>query len=428
MKKIWIVLKSEFCRRATSRGFILTTLLTPLGLLSLGVFVAAVTFFALESSPSRVAVLDRTGVLYDELDVSGKTRFIPSDAPVDSVRKLVRNGTYDGYLHLPETLLKGTGSAVYYSADGSGITTRMQISRQLNRAVQQQRLATFDVSSDLLAVLNAEVKIETMKLTDDGETRDMSQINAIVGYVMGFLIYITVFLYGGYVMQGVIEEKANRIVELIVSSVKPFELLMGKVLGIGALGLAQITIWSLLIFMGVMFAGSAPALFAEPTPLNGSGSASQKAVLDAADLTLPAVGLDVLVWSILFFMGGYLLYASLFAAVGSAVDQQQDAQSFIAPLTAFTVVPMVLIPVLVQNPNTGLSIVLSMIPFFSPILMVVRVAVVDVPLWQVGLSYLLLTATFVGAVWVSSRIYRVGILMYGKKPSLREMIRWVRYR
>jgi ABC-2 type transport system permease protein len=228
-------------------------------------------------------------------------------------------------------------------------------------------------------------------------------------------------------MQGVIQEKMNRVVEIIISSVRPFQLLMGKVLGIGAMGLVQMSFWAGLIAAGTFFSGTLVSMIVDPVNLNLPETASQEEILAATNFNIPDLGPEVFIWFVLFFLGGYLLYATLFAGVGSAVEQQQDAQSLMLPLMMPIIVSIVFLQAVIEAPNSTLSVALSMFPFTAPIPMVVRVAMIDVPFWQVGLSFALLMASFVGAVWVSSRIYRIGILSYGKKPSLKEMIKWMRY-
>jgi ABC-2 type transport system permease protein len=203
--------------------------------------------------------------------------------------------------------------------------------------------------------------------------------------------------------------------------------MMGKVLGIGAMGLTQFIVWGVLVLGGSSVLGSAAALFLDPSMLNLPAGASDEAVRQAVDVSVPTLPVSLFVWFALFFLGGYLLYASLFAAVGSAVEQQQDAQSFVLPLMLPLIIPIVMLFFMLEAPNATFSVVLSMIPLFSPVLMVARIAVADVPFWQVGGSFLLLAGAFVGAIWLSGRIYRIGILMYGKKPSLREIGRWLTY-
>jgi ABC-2 type transport system permease protein len=219
----------------------------------------------------------------------------------------------------------------------------------------------------------------------------------------------------------------NRVVEVIVSSVRPFQLLMGKVLGIGAMGLVQMTFWAGLIAAGTMGSGAIISLFVDPANMDLPDTATQTEILDAVGFQVPDLGPEVFVFFVIYFLLGYLLFSTLFAGIGSAVEQQQDAQSLMLPIMMPIIISIVFLQAVIEAPNSGLSVALSLIPFTSPIPMVVRVAMIDVPIWQLGLSLLLLTGTFVGAVWVSSRIYRVGILSYGKKPSLKEITKWMRY-
>jgi ABC-2 type transport system permease protein len=229
-------------------------------------------------------------------------------------------------------------------------------------------------------------------------------------------------------MQGVIEEKSNRVVEIIVSSVRPFELLMGKVLGIGAMGLTQMMVWAALVMGGL--AGAAPilALFLDPASLGVSADASSQAMAEAAGLSIPTIPFDLIIWFILFFLGGFLLYASLFAAVGSAVEQQQDAQNLLLPVMTPLILPILFLTFILESPDATISVVLSLIPFFSPILMMLRAAITTVPAWEMAAAFGLLVVTFLGMIWLAGRIYRVGILSYGKTPSLREIAQWVTYR
>jgi len=240
------------------------------------------------------------------------------------------------------------------------------------------------------------------------------------------LIYIAVFAYGSMVLQAVLEEKTSRVVEVMVSSVRSFDLLLGKVLGIGALGLVQQLVW-LGIFVGGLFAlGPIIAAFTPaPSPEDLAAATEAMQGFDPA-MFIPNITVGLVLWFLLFFLGGYLLYASLFAAAGSAVDQLQDAQSFTVPLMIPVIMAIVLITPVAESPDSTLAIVMSMIPFFAPIHMVVRLGVTDVPFWQVALSYGLLVLTFMGSIWVSARIYRTGILLFGKKPGFKDLWKWIR--
>ncbi len=431
MNKIAVVARNEFMRRVKSRMFILTTLLGPVLLVGFFAVVGFIAVSAMEEEEGRtIAVLDETGVLLPALQAeAGDTdTFVRPGVPFDSVRQAVLDGRYDGYLLLPEGLVEGTSEATYYAAVGGGSNTfQRRLGRLLDRVVEQRRLAENNVPPEVMEAIRKDVPLRMVQLTEAGETAGSTEAYAVIGFIMGFLIYIAMLIYGSVVMQGVIEEKLSRVVEVIVSSVRPFELLMGKVLGIGAMGLVQMTVWALLIMAGTVFSGTLLALFLDPANLNLPVDASQKELLAAANFQVPVLSADVFVWFVLFFLIGYLVYASLFAAVGSAVEQQQDAQGFLLPVMMPIILSIVFISPVVEAPNSTLAVVLSMIPFFSPIPMVVRVAVTDVPFWQVSLSFLLMVGAFFGAIWLSGRIYRVGILMYGKKPKLRDLIRWIRY-
>ena len=428
--KIWLILSSEFWRRVRSKAFILATILVPVGFVILAAAPALFGYLAEQTDERVVALVDETGQLADSLAAAGGDRitFKSTDAPIDSVRAAVRGGTYDGYLLLPASLLEGEGEATYYSMEGGGLTLRTQIDGLVNRVTQERRLTSAGANASVLSIVRSDVGLSTRKLAEEeGTTADSSLALTAIGYAMAFIIYFAVFIYGQYVMQGVIEEKSNRVVEIVVSSVRPFELLMGKVLGIGAMGLVQMVTWAVLVVGGFSVAGPVLALVMSPEDLGAAPDASQQAVAEAAGASLPTIPLDLVIWFVLFFLGGFLLYAALFAAVGSAVEQQQDAQNLLLPVMTPLIVPILFLFFIIQSPNATVSVVMSLIPFFSPILMVLRAAIANVPLWEIGLAFGLLMATFVGMIWVAGRIYRVGILSYGKTPGFREIARWVTY-
>ena len=430
-QKIWLIIRSEYRRRVRSTAFILATLLVPIGFVLVAAAPALLGYLAEQSSQKTVAVVDQTGgQLADSLAAASdeQLRFHPVDRPIDSVQAAVRVGTYDGSLLLPSSLLAGTGSATYYSTQGGGLTDQIQIDDRVGRVVQQQRLRAADATTSVLSILESDVTVESRTLQEEGTGADHTVAYTAIGYAMAFIIYFAVFVYGQYVMQGVIEEKSNRVVEIIVSSVRPFELLMGKVLGIGAMGLTQMLVWSAVVVGGL--AGAAPllALFLDPSSLGVAPDASSQAMAEAAGLSIPTIPFTLIAWFILFFLGGFLLYASLFAAVGSAVEQQQDAQNLLLPVMTPLILPILFLTFILESPDATISVVLSLIPFFSPILMMLRAAITTVPAWEMAAAFGLLVATFVAVIGLAGRIYRIGILSYGKTPSLREIARWVTYR
>jgi len=429
-QKIWLILRSEFWRRVRSKAFLLATLLVPVGFIVLAGAPAVFGYLAEQTDERTVALVDDTQQLADSLRAVSDSRitFEPTPLPIDSVRAAVRDGRYDGYLLLPASLLDGEGEATYYSMEGGGLTLRAQIDNWVNRVLRTHRLKSAGAPAEVRAIAESDVGVSTRKLSpDEGTTADSSLALTAIGYIMAFIIYGAVLIYGQYVMQGVIEEKSNRVVEVVVSSVRPFELLMGKVLGIGAMGLAQMVTWATLVVGGFAAVGPVLALFFTPGDLGVAPDASQQAMMDAAGVTVPTIPLDLVVWFILFFLGGFLLYAALFAAVGSAVEQQQDAQSLLIPVMFPLILPLLFLVFIIESPNATASVVMSMIPFFSPILMVLRAAITTVPVWEIAAAFLLLVGTFVGMIWVAGRIYRVGILSYGKTPGFRELAKWVTY-
>lgn len=427
--KTFIVAKNEFLKRVKTRWFVFTTLLGPIVLVAFFTVIGFVSATAIEGGEQSILVLDETGRLASSLsDPDGKMTFEITNAPEDSLRARVLRGEADGYLFLPAAVITGDASARYYSTEGGGVSSfNFDLRSIIRNTVRTARLEDQDVPPEVFEIINAGVGLDTIKLSDEGEEQGSSAAYAIVGGIMGFLIYITMLVYGSVVMQGVIQEKMNRVVEIIISSVKPFELLMGKVLGIGAMGLVQMSFWAILIAGGTMFSGAIVSFFVDTASLNLPDTASQAQVLEAVGFNIPDLGPEVFVFFVIYFLLGYLLFATLFAGIGSAVEQQQDAQSLMLPVMMPIIISIVFLQAVIEAPNSTLSLVLSLFPFTSPIPMVVRIAMIDVPWWQIGLSLSLLAGTFVGAVWVSSRIYRVGILSYGKKPSLKEIIKWMRY-
>jgi len=394
--------------------------LGPIVLVGFFTVIGFVTASSLETSEKTIALIDETGRLSDEiLDPSGTITFELSQSSEEELKSSVLDGNISGYLVLPSGLIEGDESARYYSTEGGGISNFSGDLRSIVReAVRLSRLEDQAVSREVFDIITANVSLDSIQLSAEGEEQGSTAAYAIVGGIMGFLIYITMLVYGSVVMQGVIEEKTSRVVEIIVSSVRPFQLLMGKVLGIGAMGLVQMSFWAILIAAGTTFSGTIIGLIGPPT---------QAEVLEAIGFTVPDLGPEVFIWFVLFFLMGYLLYATLFAGIGSSVEQQQDAQSLMIPVMMPIIVSIMFLQAVIEAPNSTLSVVLSLFPFTAPIPMVVRIAMIDVPFWQIALSFSLLVATFIGAVWVSSRIYRIGILSYGKKPSLKELIKWMRY-
>lgn len=424
MNRISVIARNEFLTRIRTKGFIITTLLGPIILIGFFVVIGIVSVKSLTPDSSEIAVLDPGSRLVDRLE-NDMITFTPVDVPEDSARAAVLGGTWDGYLVVPEDVSTG-GTIQYFTTSGGGSIFSSDLRNTVVSAVRALRVEEQQVASDVYEAIMADVGFDTVQLTDTGEDRGNTAAFMVVGFFMGFLIYMAMLIYGSVVMQGVMQEKTNRVVEIIVSSVRPFDLLLGKVLGIGAMGLVQMTFWAILIAAGTFFSGAVISLFVDPATLQLPATASSDEVLAAMDFTVPAIGADLFVWFVLYFLGGYMLYATLFAAIGSAVESQQDAQGLTVPVMMPIIMSIVFIQPVIEAPDSTLAVVLSLIPFTSPIPMVVRIAVTDVPFWEIGLSVGLLILAILGAVWVGARIYRVGILMYGKKATYRDIARWIR--
>lgn len=428
MDKIWIILQSELLRRVRTRTFVLTTLLAPILLLAITLLPGLIGYLSNRDVVHHVAVVDSTGVLLPRMEqyATAMLRLEAARQPIDSLQTALRQNRYDGYLLLPASLIEKDAPVACYTEKSLGMGLQKQLERLINQAVRDVRLERLQIPPELVATLRTEIPLRPYRLSATGARADNAVFFSIIGYLMGLLIYAATLAYGSLVMQGVIEEKTSRVIELIVSSTHPFQLLMGKVLGIGAMGLVQFLLWGLLFWAGAMAAGPILAAFINPQQLNLPADVSSQELLQAAHITLPPIDPLLILWFVLFFLGGYLLYGSLFAAVGSAVEQQQDAQGLMMPLIMLIIIPILFITYVMENPNTPLATGLSLFPFFSPILMIVRLATGNAALWEAALAYLLLAAGFFGAIWLSARIYRIGILSYGQKPSLRELLRWLR--
>jgi ABC-2 type transport system permease protein len=430
MNKIGVIISHEYRTRVRAKWFIISTLLAPLGVALLIAVPVIAAILAGDGTEGKIALVDRTGLISPAVVASDTARF--ENAGSRSERDLaqaVQDESIQAYVVIPENVLD-SGAVTMYSRGGSGIAFSSSIESAIEPVVTRARLAQRGTDTSVIDLVEQGVRVIGLKQTDEGVKADASEASAMIGYISGFVIYMLIFLYGSMVMRGVVEEKANRIIEVIASSARPFEIMMGKVVGIGLVGLTQLTAWFVLgsivtSVAGIALSSSMPA----PDPANpmmqGGGLS---AVLAQEGIALPEIQIVSILMFIFNFFAGYFLYASLFAAVGSAVDQEADANSLTFPITLPIGITMLFIGNVIAAPNGTLATVLSMIPLFSPILMTVRVAATDVPWWQLLGSMVLSVGGFFGAIWLASRIYRIGILSYGKKPSFKEIARWITQR
>jgi len=438
MNKTWLIVKREYISRVRKKTFILSTILTPL--LFAGLIAAVVLITVKNVRNERVAVVDPEGFLKSNLESSKSVSYhFVNDADTSNFR----SKGYSALLLPPNTGVNQSRSFRVITEKSlsrfANDRIRDDISRALENNLISNELKVDPKRIDSLKKLAGETRIEALKLDELGkDTRSNFDLASGIGYITAFLIYITLFVYGVMVMRGVMEEKTNRIAEVMVSSVRPFQLMTGKIIGIGAVGLTQFLIWIVLIAVFSSIAMSLiPAEVLEQVKNSGDqipGSTAQTSEamrgLAKANLQLSSVNWPLIIGSFLFyFIGGYLFYAALFAAVGSAVNEDsQDAQSLSFPITLPIILAIVIMINSINDPNSSLATWASIIPFTSPIVMMSRIpfGVPDtVPYWQLGLSMILLVLGFLFTTWLSAKIYRTGILLYGKKPSWKQMMKWI---
>jgi len=437
MNKIWLIIKREYLTRVRKKTFLLTTILTPL--LFAGIFGVVIYMTIKSITHEKIAVVDPQGYLKSSLE-SGKSVTYNFVADVDTGNFVARG--YSAVLYAPNTSINNTDNFRLVTQKSLNRIANTRIERDISRALENnmisQELKVDPKRIDSIKTRAKEVGLDTIKKGESGLKDTSFDVANGIGYAISFLIYITLFVYGAMVMRGVMEEKTNRIAEVIVSSVRPFQLMMGKILGIGAVGLTQFLIW--IILMGVISTVLTSLIPADVMQQAQQASEqipgqSQQGSEALRNLAIAQKSLSTINWPlvigcfIFYFIGGYLFYAALFAAVGSAVNEDpQDAQSLMFPITMPIVLAIVIMINAINDPGGSLATWSSMVPFFSPIVMMARVpfGVPDtVPYWQLILSMLLLIAGFLFTTWLSAKIYRTGILLYGKKPTFKEMAKWI---
>ena len=423
MRKIWLVVKREYLTRVRTKGFILSTVGLPL--LSVGIFAISIALATRKTEVTfRIAILDNLGGLAPQI-MQGLNEKLPDGQPAyrlmtnrpstratattrGELNQQVRNEQLDGYLEVPNDILSGK-DATFYTRNPDDFQTSHDVNRALNDALIARRLSDRGVHIDNMPEILRGVDLSMVKVTKTGESKEGFE-SMIVQVSIVMILYITLVVYGMMTMRSVVEEKSTRIVEMLASSIKPSYLLTGKILGVAAVGFTQYLIW--------MVTGALVSTY---------GAAMGSVFRPGAVAPFFHLPLTYLIYPPIFFVAGYFLYASLYAALGAMVSSEEEMQQVQMPLTILLVGCFILYPIIQHAPNSAMSVALSLFPFSSPILMVLRITVQTPPFWQIALSLALCVATTVGVIQVSAKIYRVGILMYGKRPSLVELLRWLRY-
>ena len=437
MSKIWIIIQREFMTRVKKKSFILLTILMPFIFAAL--IMVPLMLATIEGDEQKtVMVVDKTGRYVGSLKSTPNYAFVPTADNKDEF--YTEDSEVEAVVQITADLAKNPTAVTIYSPREVKAELLSYVETCLGEQVRREKLSAYNIPEleTIIADIQTDFHVATVKRNAEGdETSSNTYIAMTAGFIFTFLIYMFVMSYGGMVMQSVMEEKTNRIVELMVSSVKPFQLMMGKIIGVALVGFVQLAIWGVMLSIILMVCGSVFGLSAAPAVPAVAGADAQMAAVaqqagggEAAEIMSALMGLpyaELGIMFVLYFVGGYLLYASFFAAVGASINAQEDSSQFIMPVVLIMVFGLYAAMYSVENTNGPLAFWASIFPLTSPIVMMVRIPF-GVPWWEEVLSLGLLFATSMAFVWISARIYRVGILMYGKKPSLREMLKWVRWR
>lgn len=422
MRKIWMVIKREYITRVRTKTFIFTTVVVPV--FSIGIFAVSIFFATRQASkPLHIVIVDQVGRIgnavakgLNEKLPDGRPMFqiekveeSPSAQDVSDLRHEVETGRLDGFLSIPKSALEKSSAAEYHTRNTGDFQSISPMNRAVSDAVIARRLRDQGFKGGDVSQTVRSVGVSMIKVTNQGEVQERGQ-TFIVSIGVAMLLYMMLLIYGVTTMRAVVEEKTSRVMEILIASVRPFHLMAGKILGVAGVALTQFLIWA--VAAGLLAAyGGAMASTLRP------------------GASLPPIHLSpaVIIYAIVFFLAGYLLYASLYAALGAAASSDQDIQQLQMPVTMVIVAAFLLFNVILHDPNSEMSVILSLIPFFSPILMTLRITLQTPPFWQIALSLGISLVTTVFMVQICARIYRVGVLMYGKRPSVVELIRWLRY-
>ena len=416
MDKIWLIIVREYSVRVRKKSFIIMTLVTPL---LLGMLIFAPSYLNsissdLDQEIKNIAIIEENTFFSDKLMNSDLINF--TQVP-ESEKELIKNSFEKSSYHAIVEIENNQKINILSKKQINKITLN-QIENQIFKIKENQNYLDANIDINLLNSLSPKLSFNYITLNDDGEeTSSNYEVKSVISFIFGFLIYIFIFMYGSMVMRGVIEEKSNRIVEVIISSVKPFQLLIGKIIGVALVGFTQFILW---IILSLFVANSAEVILMQDNQLG---------FLDNISLLSINIDISLLLSNFIFyFVGGYLLYSSFFACIGAAVDNESDVQQMILPITIPLILSLSMMESIMNNPDGVLAFWMSIFPLSSPIVMMARLPFGGVESWELVLSLAILILSFLLSTWISSRIYRIGILMYGKKASYKELIKWIRFK
>ena len=435
--KIGIIIAREFLQRVTKKSFIITTILFPV--LMIGLMIAPALIMAFSTTETKeIYVIDHSGIVAQNLKSSDEVSFVIADegAP-DTLRT---HGNSYGVLFIGNNIVEKPGNVQLYTGEASSMAVERTITSQMEEIIKDEKLKRYNIENinEILRNVETTVTLQTFRTDSDNEesTSSSSMVSYAIGTLLSLVLYMFLLMYGQMVMTSIIEEKNNRVLEVMVSSVKPTQLMVGKILGIGSVAVTQIAIWGVLISsaVGILLPMLLPAdIMAQATALNAGTLDSSASNVDADLLGVIAaagnVAYIVKLFALMaaFLLGGFLFYASMFAAIGSAVDNIQDASQLQTAAIMPIIIALVISMSVATDPNSPLAFWTSLLPFTSPMIMMMRIPF-GIATWEIALSLGILYISIIGMIWIAAKIYRVGIFMYGKKPSLKELIRWINYK
>lgn len=419
MNNLYLIISREYLERVKRKSFIISTILMPL--LMLALMIAPTLVMVLSGPESKtIGVIDRSQAMTESLQDIDDLHFsiLPEIMTVDSAKSIE---ALDGILVIEKDIVDYPSHVQLYTRGAPSMQTEQVITGQLEEALENQRLARYDIP-DLARIIEdvkVDVSMSTFRIDTEETEATSSTVSYLIGMLMAMMLYMFIMIYGQMVMTSIIEEKNNRVLEIVVSSVRPNALMLGKILGIGLVAITQILIWGVLI--------CSFSKWVMPVIINSMSSPDFDILSAIGQLGNPSYILMLFVWIMLFLIGGYVFYSSIYAAIGSAVDNIQDASQ----LTSIAIVPIIIgfifSMTVANDPNSSLAFWLSIIPFTSPMVMMARIPF-GIPGWEIALSLVVLVISFLFMIWISAKVYRVGIFMYGKKPTIKDLIRWARYK
>jgi ABC-2 type transport system permease protein len=427
MNKIFLVIQREYLTRVRKKSFIIMSIIGPLLIASL--WAIPIWLATRDTEVRTIDVVDESGYFVNKFPANESLNFNFIDLDIADAKKMLDDKQSYGLLYIPSINIDNPQGITFFSEKNPSIDVIGNLERILKNNVEEMKLDRSSIDKETLDNLKANISIDTINLTESGEKTGSAGLATVIGYIAAIMIYFFIFIYGIQILRGVIEEKSSRIIEIIVSSVRPFQLMMGKIIGVGAVGLTQFLIW---IFLGFGITTVVGSYFNvnqnEPIVASADVSASQdEGTQFVAEIfnSLDAINIPLLLFAFLFyFLGAYLLYGSLFAAVGSAVDNDTDAQQFQLPITIPLIFSLIVLSAILREPDGSFAFWLSIIPLTSPIIMMMRIPF-GVPYWEIILSMSLLIVGFIFSTWLASRIYRIGILMHGAKVNYRILGKWL---